>query len=65
MTPQQFSAWRERMGWSKVETAKQLGVSVASVALYENGLRFDDGRPVKIPKTVILATEALTHRKYA
>jgi transcriptional regulator with XRE-family HTH domain len=65
MTPEQFTAWRERMGWSKVETAKQLGVSIASVALYERGTRFEDDRPVEIPKTIILATEALTYRKYA
>lgn len=65
MTNAEFAAWREKLGLTKVAAAKALGISVASVALYENGKRFDDGRPVQIPKTVILATEALTYRHYA
>lgn len=65
MTPEQFIAWREKLGLSKVAAAKALGVSVSSVSLYENGKRFDDSRPVKIPKVVTLATEALTIRHFA
>lgn len=65
MTPAEFAAWREKLGLSKVAAAKALGISVATVALYENGKRFDDGRPVKIPKTVALATEALTYRHFS
>lgn len=65
MTNADFIAWRKKLGLTKVAAAKALGVSVSSVTLYENGKRFDDSRPVVIPKVVTLATEALTYRHFA
>lgn len=65
MTPQDFIAWREKLGYSKAQVAKHLGISLNSVVLYERGSRYEDNRPVVIPKIVELATEALTYRTYS
>lgn len=55
MTPDQFKQWRKSLRWSKARAAKELGISVSSISLYEHGTRFDNGAPVEIPKTVELA----------
>jgi len=47
------------MGLSQQGTADALGMSKASVELYERGSRRDDDRPVVIPRTVELACAAL------
>lgn len=59
MTSDQFKTWRSRLNWSQVRAAKALGISVATLALYEKGRRFDNGVPVSIPKTVALACQLL------
>lgn len=59
MTPQQLIAWRERLGLNQIAAAKAIGVSPSMLRLYEHGKRYDDGRPVVIPKTVALACAAV------
>lgn len=59
MSPDQFKAWRKRMGLNQAKAAEALGISKSSVELYERGVRRDDGRPVVIPKAVELACAAL------
>ena len=61
MTPQDFQAWRKARGESRAASAAALGISQATIKLYEAGRRFDDGRPVEIPLAVQLACAALTH----
>lgn len=64
MTPSKFATWRKAHGFSKVQAAKELGISLTSVSLYERGTRFDDNRPVVIPRVVELATEAVSYRRF-
>ena len=52
MTPNQFKAWRNRLGLSRKEAGTKLGLSASTIQLYENGKRFDTGAKVSIPKTV-------------
>lgn len=59
MTPAQFKTWRKRHGLSQTAAATALGVSLSTVRLYEKGSRWEDGRPVVIPKHVRLACAAL------
>jgi len=59
LTPAQFKAWRKRLRLSQRAAGVALGVTTSTVALYEHGVRYDDGRPVVIPKTVRLAMAAL------
>lgn len=60
MIPAAFRTWRKSLGFNQREAAEALGVSVASVMLYEAGRRRDgDRRAVTIPKTVALACAAV------
>ncbi len=59
MTPEQFKAWRTRMGFSQSRAAEALGISRSSVINYEAGEHRGDGRPAPIPKTVELACAAI------
>jgi transcriptional regulator with XRE-family HTH domain len=60
MTPDDFRAWRKRMGWTKVRAARELGISQASVSLYEKGERYDlPGVPVTIPRAIVLSCKLL------
>lgn len=59
MTPDDFKAWRERMGYSMQAAATALGISKPSVVNYERGSRREDDRTVAIPRTVALACAAL------
>ena len=62
MTPDDFKAWREAMGFNQSEAAAALGVSTGTVVNYEAGKRREDGRPVRIPLSIALACSALFHR---
>lgn len=55
MSPAQLTGWRQQMGWSRAEAARQLGISPRSLYNYEEGKR-------KIPEPVALACEALEKR---
>lgn len=55
MTNEEFRAWRDSLGLTKVEAAKQLGVSLSTISLFENGTRYDNGKEVLIPKAVEMA----------
>jgi transcriptional regulator with XRE-family HTH domain len=55
MTSLEFKQWRASLGLTKVLAAKQLGISLSNLSLYENGHRYDNGKAVEIPKTVELA----------
>jgi transcriptional regulator with XRE-family HTH domain len=61
MTAHDFRRWREHMKLSQQAAADALGLSKASIELYERGSRRDDDRPVSIPRTVELACAALVH----
>jgi predicted transcriptional regulator len=58
MTAKQMQKWREEMGWSMAEAARQLGLYYRTYRNYERGRR-DDGGPSPIPKPVALACGAL------
>ena len=55
MTPDQIKHWRKELGWTQAEAAANLGISRVMYSLYERGRRFEDDRPVEIPKAVALA----------
>ena len=59
MKPSEFKAWREWMGLSQTKAAEFLGVSNRTISLWEIGHRYEDKRPVHIPKTVSLSCAAL------
>ncbi len=62
MTPAEFKEWRKLLGLNQDEAATALGVSRASVQLYERGQRHDDGRRVEIPQSIALACDAIALR---
>jgi DNA-binding XRE family transcriptional regulator len=53
MTKDGLRTWRKWMGWSQRVAAEAIGVSRASLQLYEKG-------DLPVPKPVELACEALT-----
>lgn len=55
-----FKSWRESLGLSQRDAAVALGISRSSVQLYEHGRRYDDDRPVDVPRTVRLAMERVS-----
>jgi transcriptional regulator with XRE-family HTH domain len=55
MTPAELTAWRARLGLSKVEAAKALGCARYSLAIWEQGKR-------PIPKYIELACQWLALR---
>jgi transcriptional regulator with XRE-family HTH domain len=62
MTAAELVALRERLGWSKRETARRLDISVSRLADYEAGqTRGPQTRPAPIPRVVELALWALEH----
>ncbi len=56
MTPEQFSEWRARMGWSQEEASRRLGLGENQAGLIER-------RKAKLTLTIELACEALETRK--
>ncbi|WP_243360041.1 helix-turn-helix domain-containing protein [Fundidesulfovibrio terrae] len=52
MRPEDFKAWRKRLGLTQAATAKELGITRRAVIYYEQGARI-------IPKVVMLACKAL------
>jgi hypothetical protein len=62
MTPQEFLAWRRRMGWSLATLARHLGMTSSRLACYETGwTRGQNKRPAPIPRHVELALKWLEH----
>lgn len=56
MTNEEFYDWRISLGWSRARVAKELGISPATVQLYERGARFDrDMDQVPVPRAIELA----------
>jgi len=51
-------AWRMRLGLTQAQAAAALGLSHRMYRYYERGDR-EDGRPVRIPRTVALAAQQL------
>jgi transcriptional regulator with XRE-family HTH domain len=62
MTPNDFKAWRDVMGFTQAQAAEALGLSKPTIENYERGKRKEDGRPVIIPLTVALSCTALYHK---
>jgi DNA-binding XRE family transcriptional regulator len=58
MTPDQFRAWRKRIGKNQQDAGALIGISKESVGNYEAGRRRDGGE-APIPKTVELACAAV------
>jgi len=58
VTPEEFRAWRRRMGWTQAEAARQLGISRRHVVSLEQG-RHADGRAATIERYTELACAAL------
>ena len=62
MTNDQFKTWRGATGMTQDEAAKALGLAVSNIKLLERGKRYDNDRPVLIPKSVELACLNLSRR---
>lgn len=58
ITPQQFIAWRKKLGLSQSAVARKLGISASSVWVYESGKRKEGN--VKIPLLVALGMSAIS-----
>lgn len=55
MTPDEFRAWRERIGWTQARTADALGVDPRTVREWEHGVGRVTGKPVSLPPMLGLA----------
>jgi transcriptional regulator with XRE-family HTH domain len=61
MTASELIALRKRLGWSKIELARRLDISVSRLADYEAGqTRGPQMRPAPIPRVVELAIKYLS-----
>lgn len=65
MTPSNLTGklireWREKIGWSRADTAEKLGISEGSLLNYEHEKRVDRSQPVKIPKLLDWALSAVS-----
>lgn len=58
MTPEEFKAWRGRMGWTQQQAADELGLSKRQLIRIEQGVG-SRGNELEISRTVYLATVAL------
>jgi transcriptional regulator with XRE-family HTH domain len=62
MMAAELIALRKRLGWSKIELARRLDISVSRLADYEAGhTRGPQTRPAPIPRVIELALWALEH----
>jgi len=59
MTPHDLRNWRANLNLTQQEAADLLGISVATVELYERGVRRDSNKPAPIPRYIELACAAL------
>lgn len=59
MTPADFQAWRQGMGYSQRAAAEALGVSLPTLQAWERGTAFATGKPVVIDKRTALACAAI------
>jgi len=59
MKNEQFKTWRKKMNLSQRQAADALGLSIQALGNYERGSRYEDGREVKIPKSIALACSAI------
>jgi transcriptional regulator with XRE-family HTH domain len=60
MTNEELYLWRKGLQWSRKQAAAKLGISVASLQIYERGTRFESDDPVAVPQVVALACKHLT-----
>lgn len=58
MSPDQFRAWRRKLGLKQKDAADLLGLKKRMIQYYEKGAR--DGKPVTIPKSVRLSCYAIS-----
>jgi transcriptional regulator with XRE-family HTH domain len=58
MTPGEFKSWRKSLGLKQKDIADLLGLKKRVIQYYEKGRR--DGKPVEIPRTVELASYAIS-----
>lgn len=58
MTPGEFRSWRKSLGLKQKDIADLLGLKKRVIQYYEKGRR--DGKPVEIPRTVELASYAIS-----
>lgn len=54
MSPAQLIAWRERLGWTRIEASRQIGCSQNSITAWEAGR-------TRIPRYIALACRALAN----
>lgn len=65
MTAAELTALRKRLGWSKVEMARRLDISVSRLRDYEAGkTRGPQKRSAEIPRVVELAIKYLADHPY-
>src|SRR5215472_8084533 len=64
MTPQEFLAFRQRLGWSLKTLGGHLGMHPSRLADFESGhTRGKDRKSVRIPRVVELACRWLEHEE--
>lgn len=59
MSPDDFRAWRKRLGLTQAMAAQAIGISTSQLTNYELGINRGSGRPSPIPRTVALACAAV------
>ncbi len=59
MTRQQLLAFRKSKNWNLEKAANEIGISTASLRIYEKGERKDRDKPVVIPKPIAWACAAI------
>tara|TARA_R110000824_G_scaffold6240_7_gene28947 strand:+ start:264 stop:482 length:219 start_codon:yes stop_codon:yes gene_type:complete len=64
MTGNEFNQWRSALKLSKVAAARRLGVTPATIRMWEAGERTDAGvtRDVHVPTAIGFACAAIWHR---
>lgn len=64
MKPDDFKAWRSRLGITQTEAAELLGKTPRMIRYYEAGVK-ETGKTIEIPKAILLACWAIERIKKA
>jgi hypothetical protein len=61
ITPEPLRAWQARMGFTNIEAAEALGMSLGSYVQLRKGISRNTGYPVRIDRRTALACAAIEH----
>jgi transcriptional regulator with XRE-family HTH domain len=62
MTEPSFKRWRKQLGWTQIQAAEALGVTVGYVKSLDSGISRTTKQPVKMSETLRMLMTAIAER---